>query len=501
MTTPGNTEYQSQEQVRQQAVEQARGEYGNIPIAGDLVALGVGSAQAQQRWSGEESRLSQGFVATREAPSSKCFDYLGFDHAELKAWSDAADAGGAGQTAGAWTGLANAMAELNGELDAANKTESAEWKGTAGESAGAFTSGTSGWADSTGQYAQLTSHRMESHSTAASTAKNAMPEPIPFSWDQEVSGWSGAPLTDLPSLINQSIEKHAASQAAHQEAAQVMATRDTSLTDSAGSMPSFQPPPTFASASDGVGGGGSGGSVGGTGGAVPFGGGAGSGSGSGTGSGAGSGGNGGGGGSVPSWQSPPGTGPGGPGSGGAGGPGQSIGPPSLGTPVPDPGATSTAGYSPGPGSDTTFGRGPGATPGSGPGAGGVGFGGAFGPGAGSGAVPGAGAGGGSGAGGAPGAGSRSGVGGNGFGPTGANAARGGAGSGGMGRGGMGGMMGGAGRGGGKGDDDTEHSMRAELKAAHDVRDAFEMDVEHDDFGEKLTDPETGWTVVPPVIGE
>ncbi|GAA5105363.1 hypothetical protein [Haloechinothrix salitolerans] len=77
------------------------------------------------------------------------------------------------------------------------------------------------------------------------------------------------------------------------------------------------------------------------------------------------------------------------------------------------------------------------------------------------------------------------------------AAKGGAGFG-PGRGGMGGMMGGAGAGRGQGgDDDGEHQDKYYIKQEMDPG----LHVEYDEHGEKLVDESTGFTVVPPVIGE
>ncbi|MPZ00569.1 MAG: hypothetical protein GEU97_21855 [Actinophytocola sp.] len=69
---------------------------------------------------------------------------------------------------------------------------------------------------------------------------------------------------------------------------------------------------------------------------------------------------------------------------------------------------------------------------------------------------------------------------------------------GPGRGGMGGMMGGGGAGRGQGgDEDGEHQDKYYIKQEMDPG----LHVEYDEHGEKLVDESTGFTVVPPVIGE
>ncbi|MGH3470294.1 MAG: hypothetical protein ACRDQF_21460, partial [Thermocrispum sp.] len=227
---------------------------------GAVTAVLRGSVEAQDRWNQESARLSEG-ASYREAPNASNKDYLGFDHQQLKTWSDEADGGSVGESAGAWTGLANAMAGLTEDLNAAGKQESNEWSGDAAARAASFNGGTSGWADSTGQQAQLASHRMTAQSEAASRAKNDMPEPIPFSWGEEFAKWQGAGLADLDGAVAASIQRHEQSQAAHQEASRVMSTRDSGLHGAAAEQPSFAPPPTFASASSGGGDGSVGGSI------------------------------------------------------------------------------------------------------------------------------------------------------------------------------------------------------------------------------------------------
>ncbi len=152
-----------------------------------------------------------------------------------------------------------------------------------------------------------------------------------------------------------------------------------------------------------------------------------------------------------------------------------------------------------PGSTTTSGLGTGR-PGSGGPDGGYGPGGMAGPGMAGGAV----AGGGAAAGSAAGMGGQPLTGGKAAGAMpsqgaapGGMAAKGGAGFG-PGRGGMGGMMGGAGAGKGQGGgEDEEHQDKYFIKQEMDPG----LHVEYDEHGEKLVDENTGFTVVPPVIGE
>lgn len=490
----GEQPYQTYDQRAQAAAKEAGynpNDPGFMSAIRNIAATAQGHMAATAQSRREAAQLAREAKFREGAPTSNA-DYQGFEHKQLKSFvTDDMDPGQVGAMSQPWTDLANAMAQFADDLNVAVNQSKAVWQGDAAEQAHGFSSNMSTWSEETGEGAQLVSERMHAQSSSASTAKNSMPEPIEFSWGDEIKGWLTSPAP-LAFTVADSFEKQQRSQEAHDEAVRVLNSYDSSLADSAAKTPAFSKPPTLAGDSGGVDR--SGNEIGGREAGTP-----------------GVGGTGGVGGSTGTAGYTPGTsgtpsvnGPGSGGTGSSAGAGAGAGAGGAA------GSTAASGYNPG---DAYGPRGRGSGgfgPGSGGGAGGMGavpFGpmggaGGFGPGGsggagsggggfgprGSGAMgPGAGAGGGAGAGKMAGAGPMGGAAGAGAG------AKGGAGGGG--RGGMGGMMGGAGAGKGQGGDDSEH------RDQYFVKQEFEVGLtETDEHGEKMIDPETGLPVVPPVIG-
>lgn len=486
---PDGERYQTYDERAQAAAREAGydpNDPGFISAIQNAVANVQGHVSASAESRREAERLARGAQFRDGAPMSNA-DYMGHDHKQLKSFvTDNMDPGQVGEMSQPWTSLANAMQEFADNLNTAVNQSKAVWQGEAAEQAHGFSANMSSWSEETGQGAQLVSDRMTTQSQSASTAKNSMPEPIEFSWGDEIGGWFTSPKP-LVFSVSESFQKQEDSQQAHEEAVRVMNTYDSSLSDSASKTPAFSKPPTLSGDSGGVGGTGE---IGGRSSGTPGVGGSG-GMGGSTGAAGYSGGTGG----APSVNTP-GTGPGSP---GYMAPGSQSGVGAV------PGTTAAAGYDAGqfgPGGRRS-GFGPGGA-GSGGGAGGMGampfgpMGGAGAGGAGSGSGGGGGFGPrGTGAGGpgGPGAGGRV----SGAGPMGGATAAGAAGAkpGGMGAGGRGagGMMGGAGGGKGQGGEDKEH------KDSYFMKQEFEVGLtETDEHGEKMIDPETGLPVVPPVIG-
>lgn len=443
-------------------------------------------------------------------------NYLAIDHKELKRQSVVDnEPGHVGEASTGYSELKSGYESMHESLQSAVKILRSSWEGQASEQATTYVDGLARYSESNTRNAQLASELVYQQSEASSTFKNAMPEPKPFSMQEEMAK---ARSTDSPwaamAIVAGAEAKQAESQAAHEQAARVTSTFEQSTFAAASKQPVFAEPPKFGGGGggdtgtggggSGIGGSGTGPSMGGSGGTSP------------AGYGAGSGGSSGGSTTAPSVQTP--SGSGGPGGGGL--PPGAVRLPDGSIRYPDgtvvkpdgtrvlpdgtvvkpdgtrilpdgtvlpPGTTSAAGL----GSHGLDAGAPGMAAGFGPTGGGAGAGGA-------GMAGGAAGGLGAGAGGL-GAGKGSGVG-SGFGPTGGGAGAGAGGlkgAGGMGGRGMGGMMGGVGAGGAKGDDEKEHQDKYFVKQELDPG----MHVEYDEFGEKLIDETTGFTVVPPVIGE
>ncbi len=212
-----------------------------------------------------------------------------------------------------WNNQGNALNTFSSALSAAANKEGAHWQGPSAEAAHGFFKNLGKWADTAGDGAYLASNRFSQSAAAATTAKNSMPEEVPFDRNTEyknamqqlsIGNFAGAVET-----VGNISAKQEQSFQAHQQAAQVMHTYDQSLFDVNSKQPTFAPPPEMGDSTTASGF--SGGTE-----VKGFSGGPGSG---------------------------PGTGPGGPGPGYAGGPGPTSG--------PGPGITTGGGHTgvPGPG--------------------------------------------------------------------------------------------------------------------------------------------------------
>ncbi|MBP2322385.1 hypothetical protein JOF56_002770 [Kibdelosporangium banguiense] len=299
---------------------------------------GAVQGQVQDETSRDASVLAQG-VTTRIAPAVPHSNYMSHPHENLEQMvKDGTSPGTSQDMSDDWIRLGNDMVgHQTTFVNAIGKSES-EWRGTSGDKARQFMADVANYIGKAGQSAQLAGKQESLHSQALSNASNSMPKPIPFNVDQANADLKSTtnPFEYITKYSNYMIT-YQASQKAHQEAADVVTTYDTSLS-SASTMPAFDTPPQMAGATPppppppppGPGeSGGNGGTGGGTGGGGIGGGGGGTG-GAGIGGGAGSGGGIGGGGRFPVG----GGGGGGVGGGGGigGGGGAGSGRPGTGTP-------------------------------------------------------------------------------------------------------------------------------------------------------------------------
>jgi hypothetical protein len=300
---------------------------------------GTVQGQVENETSKDAEILAQG-VTTRSAPGIPNTHYMSYEHDALQTMvKDKVSPGVSQDMSDDWISLGNEMVEHQGFfVEAIGKSES-EWRGTSGDKARQFIADVANYIGKAGQSAQLAGKQESLHSQALSSATNSMPEPIPFNVDQANADLKST--TDPFSYITKYTSymvTYQRSQAAHQEAADVVTAYDTSLSG-ASTMPAFDKPPQMAGSTppNPPGGvdepGGSGGKEpgsGGTGGGSITGGGGtgGAGTGGGTGGGAGIGG---GGGRLPGGGGSGGGGAGG-GSGIGGGGSGSGGRPGIGTP-------------------------------------------------------------------------------------------------------------------------------------------------------------------------
>jgi len=175
-------------------------------------------------------------------------DYQGIAHTDLQGYVDSGlDAGQIGTMSTGYHQMSSTFDQISTALnDAVNKSQS-EWEGNAADSARGYFSSMQQWSDGNSQNARLASEVTYQQSTAAQTAKNTMPAPIPFSWSDEMKGWAQSNPFNLMDNVNASLQKAQASQDAHDQAAQVMSTYDNSLYGAASKQPVFTQPPKFDS--------------------------------------------------------------------------------------------------------------------------------------------------------------------------------------------------------------------------------------------------------------
>lgn len=210
----------------------------------NMVAQAKANTTADQQRTQQSQQLSQD-VEFRSGLQPSNTDYQGIPHEEMQTMVQSVNPSQVTGVSSSWTQLANAMATFGQELGQAATKSGATWKGAAAESAYGFVSGLGTWSDQSGQAAQLAADQVYSQSSAAESAKNSMPDPIPFSWTDEMKNWASSNPFNLVDNIDQSFEKQQQSQDAHDQAAQVMSSYDNNLYTAASKAPAFNPPPTF----------------------------------------------------------------------------------------------------------------------------------------------------------------------------------------------------------------------------------------------------------------
>lgn len=203
--------------------------------------------QYNQQMSQQAQALAQG-VTTRPAPGIPDTNYMSYDHdSGLKPMvTDGVDPDQVGQMSDAWIEVGNGMTDFQQDFARSIASTETEWRGTAADSARQFMADTANYIGQAGQSAQLAGTQQGVHAQAVATARNSMPDPVPFS--------AAEANADLQSTTNpfeyvtkyaEHMETYQASQEAHQQAAQVLTTYDSSLSGSS-TMPAFAAPPQMA---------------------------------------------------------------------------------------------------------------------------------------------------------------------------------------------------------------------------------------------------------------
>ena len=184
------------------------------------------------------------YVQGLNAPNA---DYKGTDHTQLQAFLGSnLDVQQVSDVSTAYHQVHQVFDKFAQSMNTAVNASKGTWEGSAAENAQQYFTSLSKWSDANSQNAKLASETIYDQGQAAATAKNSMPAPIPFSWKDEFTGWATSNPFNLADNVDKSIQKQKDSQAAHDEAAGVMATYDKNLYEAASKQPAFAPPPSFS---------------------------------------------------------------------------------------------------------------------------------------------------------------------------------------------------------------------------------------------------------------
>ncbi|RSN20785.1 hypothetical protein DMC63_11005 [Streptomyces sp. WAC 05977] len=217
------------------------------PGGNSLTARLTAEAKAGQYSSDQAAALAQGqqFRAGL-APSDQ--RYEGNSHSDLIGMvTNNLSAEKIDQKGEIWNKQGDALNTFSSALSSAASKEGAHWQGTSAEAAHGFFKNLGKWADTAGDGAYLASNRFSQSAAAATTAKNSMPEEIPFDRNAEyknaLNQLAAGNLAGAVDTVGNISAKQEQSFQAHQQAAQVMHTYDQSLFDVNSKQPTFAPPP------------------------------------------------------------------------------------------------------------------------------------------------------------------------------------------------------------------------------------------------------------------
>jgi hypothetical protein len=174
-------------------------------------------------------------------------DYKGTDHTQLQAYLNSnLDVEQVSEVSTAYHQVHQVFDKFATSMNTAVNASKGTWEGTAATNAQQYFTSLGTWSDANSQNAKLASETIYDQGQAASTAKNSMPAPIPFSWGDEFKSWATSNPFSLPDNVDKSLQKQKDSQAAHDQAAGVMSTYDKNLYEAASKQPAFAPPPSFS---------------------------------------------------------------------------------------------------------------------------------------------------------------------------------------------------------------------------------------------------------------
>ncbi|MEU3274034.1 hypothetical protein ABZ639_24620 [Saccharomonospora sp. NPDC006951] len=231
-------------QARGEAGIEGEGFFAWARRMGVSIHAGQQASDASQEQVGDLSSQDVRYV---EGLDPSDHDYEGHDHVSMAQYlSTNLDPQEVSDISDAYHELHVAFREFAEDMKNAVSASQHEWEGDGAANAHGYFDSLSAWADGNSRNAQLASEVMYQQSEAAVTAKNSMPEEVPFDWDTEMEKWDGNAFSLFENIDN-SMETFERSREAHLGAAEVMTQYDGDLYTAASKQPVFAEPPTFGS--------------------------------------------------------------------------------------------------------------------------------------------------------------------------------------------------------------------------------------------------------------
>src|SRR2546430_7794506 len=202
--------------------------------------------QYSQEMDAQAKALAAQGGATRNGPVSSCYNYMSLPHKNLKDMvTKDANPGDVGTSGDQWISAGNAMVQFQNDVRTAINNSEADWQGAAGNSARGFMADVGTWVGTAGTQAQLAGTQTGRQGAALSTAKETMPDEVPYDSNKVMQDFNNADnIFDKIKIAAQAQVDYQASQQAHQRAAEVVSTYDSNLAG-ASTMPAFGAPPTM----------------------------------------------------------------------------------------------------------------------------------------------------------------------------------------------------------------------------------------------------------------
>ncbi|OXM65071.1 hypothetical protein [Amycolatopsis vastitatis] len=141
----------------------------------------------------------------------------------------------------------NWLADASNQFRDAATAAGGSWQGPAADQASTFFQSTASHTEQTGNAMQLVSNHYSQQSAAAHYAKTNMPEPTGFDQQAELDKarrqYESGDLIGMSGTMDGIQAKQQQADAAHQQAVQVLHNLDSTYHETAGSQPTYAPPP------------------------------------------------------------------------------------------------------------------------------------------------------------------------------------------------------------------------------------------------------------------